>query len=100
LIQANAALQHFCLLQATSVGTAPVQQVVKKRSVMVGRRKTSISLENEFWDALNMIVRARNTSMSRLLESIAAERAQGAAQSLTNLSSAVRIFVLEYYRKK
>ena len=100
LIHVNAALQHLCLFYATSVGTAPVQSVVKKRSVMVGRRKTSISLENEFWDALNEIVSARNTSMSRLLESIAAERAQGEAQSLTNLSSAVRIFVLDYYRGK
>jgi predicted DNA-binding ribbon-helix-helix protein len=100
LTQVNAALQQICLFCATSVGAAPVQSVVKKRSVMVGRRKTSISLENEFWDALNMIVRARNTSMSRLLESIAAERTQGKAQSLTNLSSAVRIFVLDYYRRK
>jgi len=77
-----------------------VQPVVRKRSVMVGRRKTSISLENEFWDALNQIVRTRNTSMSRLLESIAEERAQGEARPLTNLSSAVRIFVLNYYRGK
>jgi predicted DNA-binding ribbon-helix-helix protein len=100
LIHVNAALQHLCLFYATSVGMAPVQSIVKKRSVMVGRRKTSISLENEFWDALNMIVRARNTSMSRLLESIAEERAQGEARTLTNLSSAVRIFVLEYYRRK
>jgi predicted DNA-binding ribbon-helix-helix protein len=77
----------------------PVQSVVKKRSVMVGPRKTSISLENEFWDALNEIARARNTTMSRLLESIAADRARR-AQVLANLSSAVRIFVLYYYREK
>ena len=77
----------------------PVQSVVKKRSVMVGPRKTSISLENEFWDALNEIARARNTTMARLLELIAADRTRR-GQMLANLSSAVRIFVLDYYRGK
>ena len=76
-----------------------VQSVVKKRSVMVGSRKTSISLENEFWDALNEIARARSTTMSRLLELIAAERPHQKHVS-ANLSSAVRIFLLDYYREK
>lgn len=77
----------------------PMESVVKKRSVMVGPHKTSISLENEFWDALNEIAKARNTTMARLLESIAAERPHQKHVS-ANLSSAVRIFVLDYYRKK
>jgi predicted DNA-binding ribbon-helix-helix protein len=38
-----------------------MQSVVKKRSVVVGGRKTSISLEDEFWDALNLIAETRNT---------------------------------------
>ena len=75
-----------------------MESVVKKRSVMVGNRKTSISLENEFWDALNEIAKARNTTMSRLLELIAADRTRR-AQVMANLSSAVRIFVLDYYRE-
>jgi predicted DNA-binding ribbon-helix-helix protein len=70
-----------------------MQSVVKKRSVALGSRKTSISLENEFWDALNLIARTRNTSISSLLKPIATERPQ-------NLSSAVRVFILDYYRKK
>jgi predicted DNA-binding ribbon-helix-helix protein len=69
-----------------------MQSVVKKRSVALGSRKTSISLENEFWDALNLIARTRNTSISSLLKPIATERPQ-------NLSSAVRVFILDYYRK-
>jgi predicted DNA-binding ribbon-helix-helix protein len=69
-----------------------MRSVVKKRSVMVGGRKTSISLENEFWDALNLIVRTCNTSISILLGSIATKRPQ-------NLSSAVRVFILDHYRK-
>jgi predicted DNA-binding ribbon-helix-helix protein len=69
-----------------------MQSVVKKRSVALDGRKTSISLENEFWDALNLIARTRNTSISSLLKPIATERPQ-------NLSSAVRVFILDYYRK-
>jgi predicted DNA-binding ribbon-helix-helix protein len=86
-------MQHICLLWVIVVGMTPVESVVKKRSVMVGRRKTSISLEDEFWDALNEIVKTRNTSISSLLESIVTGRSQ-------NLSSAVRVFILDYYRGK
>jgi predicted DNA-binding ribbon-helix-helix protein len=70
-----------------------MQLVVKKRTVAVGGRKTSISLENEFWDALNLIARTRNTSISIIVGSIATECPQ-------NLSSAVRVFILDYYRGK
>jgi len=67
---------------------------IKKRSVAVGRRKTSISLENEFWDALNQITAARDTTLSSLLASIAADR----PNTRLNLSSAVRVFILDHYR--
>jgi predicted DNA-binding ribbon-helix-helix protein len=76
-----------------------MQSVVKKRSVVVGGRKTSISLEDEFWDALNLIAKTRNTSLSSLMESIATERPQNGKQLFANLSSAVRVFALDYYRK-
>jgi len=76
----------------TAMGMAPVETVVKKRSVFVGAHKTSISLENEFWDALKLIARTQNMSISILLESIATKSPQ-------NLSSAVRVFILDYYRK-
>jgi len=76
-----------------------MQSVVKKRSVVVGGRKTSISLEDEFWDALNLIAKTRNTSLSSLMESIATERPQKRQQSFANLSSAVRVFILDCYRK-
>jgi predicted DNA-binding ribbon-helix-helix protein len=77
-----------------------VQSVIKRRSVVVDGRKTSISLEDEFWDALNLIARKRNTSLSRLLGSIATEYPQKTEQSFTNFSSAVRVFLLDYYRGK
>ena len=44
-----------------------MQSAIKKRSAVVGGRKTSISLEDEFWDALNLIARTRNSSLSSLL---------------------------------
>jgi predicted DNA-binding ribbon-helix-helix protein len=73
-----------------------MQSAIKKRSVVFGGRKTSVSLEDEFWDALNLIARTRNSSLSSLLESIATEH----PQKMANLSSAVRVFVLDYYRGK
>jgi predicted DNA-binding ribbon-helix-helix protein len=72
-----------------------MQSAIKKRSVVFGGRKTSVSLEDEFWDALNLIARTRNSSLSSLLESIATEHPQ---KKMANLSSAVRVFVLDYYR--
>lgn len=71
-----------------------MQSAIKKRSAVVGGRKTSISLEDEFWDALNLIARTRNSSLSSLLESFATEH----PQKMANLSSAVRVFVLNHYR--
>ena len=60
---------------------------VIKRSIMLGGRKTSISLENEFWDALHAIANARNTSVTVLVEEIERDR------KTVNLSSAIRTFV-------
>jgi predicted DNA-binding ribbon-helix-helix protein len=71
----------------------PVESAVKKRSVVVDRRKTSTSLENEFWEALRDIAQSRQMPLSALLATIKAEHRQN------SLSSAIRVFVLNYYRK-
>jgi predicted DNA-binding ribbon-helix-helix protein len=63
-----------------------------KRSVKIARRKTSVSLEDDFWKALKEITGGRNLTLSDLLAVIDAERHVG------NLSSAIRIFVLGFYR--
>ena len=63
-----------------------------KRSMVIARHKTSISLENEFWQALWEIAGRRNMRLSELVTSIDAERAH------PNLSSAIRLFVLTFYR--
>lgn len=60
----------------------------RKRSVRIGGHDTSVSLEGAFWDALGEIARARKTSLNALIAAVDRER-QG------NLSSAIRLFVLE-----
>src|SRR5260370_40971248 len=66
--------------------------VIKKRSVLIEGHATSLSLEAEFWSALREIARRRGTSLNRLVASIDASRAG-------NLSSALRVFVLECCRR-
>ena len=67
---------------------------VVKRSIFLAGRKTSVSLEDEFWIALKKIAGDRNVMLSGLVGSIHAQRQHG------NFSSALRLFVLEYYRGK
>jgi predicted DNA-binding ribbon-helix-helix protein len=65
-----------------------------KRSVVIGRHKTSVSLEDAFWKSFNEIAASRNMTLSDLLATIDSDRQHG------NLSSAIRLFVLEHYRGK
>ena len=66
---------------------------VEKRSIAINGHKTSISLEDPFWGQLKEIARAKECAMSRLIEEIDG-RLHG------NLSSAIRLFVLEYVRSR
>src|SRR6476660_3915507 len=63
-----------------------------KRSVYVDGHKTSVSLENEFWDGLCEVARHKNLTASTLVATIASDR------NRNNLSSAVRVFVLNHFR--
>ena len=67
---------------------------VLKRSIVLDGHKTSVSLEDAFWDGLKEIGRKRLLTLSDLIGSIDAERQQG------NLSSALRLYVLEFYRRQ
>lgn len=60
---------------------------MKKRSVLIAGHPTSVSLEEEFWDALKAEAATRGISVNALIEEIDAGRAG-------NLSSAIRVFVL------
>jgi len=67
---------------------------VVKRSVILAGHKTSVSLEDAFWNALKEIARKRLMTLSELIGTIDSQRQQG------NFSSAIRIFALEYYRSQ
>jgi predicted DNA-binding ribbon-helix-helix protein len=65
-----------------------------KRSVVVGGHKTSVSLEDAFWSELREIAGGRHMTLSDLVGSIDSQRQHG------NLSSAIRLFVLDFYRSR
>ena len=65
---------------------------VVKRSIVIAGHKTSVSLEDAFWDALKEIAGRRRATLSDLVASIDSSRTQG------NLSSAIRLFVLDHFR--
>ena len=69
-----------------------MKSVVIKRSILINRRKTSVSLENEFWDALHEIADRENITLAAVVERIDRDRDN------INLSSAIRVFVLNYFR--
>lgn len=69
-----------------------MKTVVIKRSILIHGRKTSVSLENEFWDALHEIADRRNLALSAVVEQIDRDRDN------INLSSAIRVFVLNQFR--
>jgi len=69
---------------------------VKKRSVVLAGHRTSISLEAEFWQALREVAGARLLSVNALVASI--DAARGPARP-ANLSSALRVFILDCYRR-
>ena len=68
---------------------------IVKHSIVVAGRKTSVSLEDEFWKAFREIASERHLTLSDLVNDIEAERQQG-----NNLSSAIRLFVLGQYRNQ
>jgi len=65
---------------------------VVKRSIVIAGHKTSVSLEDAFWKGLKEIADDRNMTLSDMVSAIDADRHQG------NLSSAIRLFVLDFYR--
>jgi predicted DNA-binding ribbon-helix-helix protein len=65
---------------------------VVKRSIVIAGHKTSVSLEEAFWKGLKEIAVSQGTTLSDLVASIDKGRKQG------NLSSAIRLYVLDHYR--
>jgi predicted DNA-binding ribbon-helix-helix protein len=69
-----------------------MRSTVVKRSVVVAGQKTSVSLEDAFWKSLKEIAVGRGATLSSLVTSIDVERKHG------NLSSCLRLYVLDFYR--
>ena len=71
-----------------------MKSLVVKRSIVIAGRKTSISLEDTFWNSLREIAHMRKETLSQLVASIDANRKS------SNLSSVIRVFVLDFYRNQ
>jgi predicted DNA-binding ribbon-helix-helix protein len=67
-----------------------MKSFVEKRSVLIEGRKTSVSLEEPFWNVLKEIVGTRGVPVGVLVAEINKDRAE------TNLSSAIRVYVLNH----
>jgi predicted DNA-binding ribbon-helix-helix protein len=65
---------------------------VIKRSIVIAGHKTSVSLEDAFWQGLKDIAGSRDLTLSELVATIDTDRRHG------NLSSGIRLFVLDHYR--
>ena len=70
-----------------------MKSTIVKRSIDVSGRRTSISLEEPFWESLKEIALARGKSQPQMVSEI--------SEGLTgNLSSTIRLYVLRYYRQQ
>jgi predicted DNA-binding ribbon-helix-helix protein len=69
-----------------------VESLVFKRSVVIAGHKTSVWLEEEFWNSVKEIAGERNMTVTELVGEIDVNRQHA------NLSSAIRLFVIGVYR--
>jgi predicted DNA-binding ribbon-helix-helix protein len=71
-----------------------MKSTVIKRSIVIAGHKTSVSLEDAFWAGLKVIAGERAMTLSELVTAIDSDRQH------VNLSSAIRLFVLNHYRNR
>jgi predicted DNA-binding ribbon-helix-helix protein len=69
-----------------------MKSLVVKRSIVIAGHKTSVSLEDAFWKGLKEIASGRSLTLSEMVATIDSRRLTG------NLSSAIRLFVLDHFR--
>ncbi len=69
-----------------------MNSLIVKHSIVIANHKTSVSLEEAFWRALKEIALGQDLTLSKLIANIDSER------NHANLSSALRLFVLDRYR--
>ncbi len=76
---------------------------MKKRSVTVAGHATSVSVEEPFWEELKAIAGREGIAVAALIRRLDKERftkAEGDLSEVANLSSAIRLFVLEDVRQR
>ena len=72
-----------------------------KRSITIEGHRTSISLEDAFWQGLQEIAKERELSLQALIREIDVARTAGLTDLPTeNLSSAIRVMVLRHYQNR
>ena len=69
-----------------------MKSLVAKRSIVLNGHKTSVTLEDSFWKSLREIANERGKTLSQLITGIDESR------QAANLSSALRVFNLEFYK--
>jgi predicted DNA-binding ribbon-helix-helix protein len=79
-------------MSAKSFAETTLKSLVAKRSVIIGGQKTSVSLEDPFWNDLKEIAYFQRATLSQVVEEI------DRARQHNNLSSAIRLFVLDQVR--
>lgn len=76
-----------------TIDSIPDPTYIRKRSVVIAGHRTSITLEDAFWDRLKVIAAQNGESLNAVVTRIDAQRTG-------NLSSALRVFVLEAHYPK
>ncbi|MBN9086003.1 MAG: ribbon-helix-helix domain-containing protein [Reyranella sp.] len=72
---------------------------MRKRSITIHGHQTSISLEDEFWQELAAIAKARTLSLNALVTEV--DKARGSPKGgRGNLSSTLRVYVLKQAKRK
>ena len=69
-----------------------MKSLVIRRPIIIAGRMTGVTVEDAFWKGLKEIAKQRHETLSHLVASIDADRQHA------NLSSAIRLYVLEFYR--
>jgi len=71
-----------------------MRSTVVKRSIILAGHKTSVSLEDAFWEALKEIAKTKRKTLADLVGGIDTDREHA------NLSSAIRLYVLSHYQAR
>jgi len=70
------------------------ESTVRKRTVLIGKLNTSVSLEDEFWEGLRTVAADRGLTVGKLLREIDAQKGPA------NLSSAARVWLLRHFQQR